>query len=516
LPYDAGLALTAAALGALLLAPSLLYPFGRDQSVFAYVAQTISRGGLPYRDVWDLKPPGIYALYLAILKLFGQSMPAVRAVDLCFACAAALALFVLGRRHCGPIAAAAAAVWYAAAYFRMEFWAMAQAESFAALPVVVALACWCYGWERRSPALFLTSGFLGGLAATLKFTTVLPLVVPILLALSRRTGTDGERSSLRLWSVATLLTAVGVALPLLASILWMRRVGCWDDYLVIQRGFVAGYTRLDLASLPLRGLRHTGEFALRYAPLLLLAGIGLVRLRADKGVGGSFSLGWLFAAVVTVWAQNKFFRYHWIVALPPLCLLAGVGTVWAVERLRARWRRVPVPTLALALPVFWSLAVNGAEYVAAVGHKAGKAPDRVYLTRFGRPNNGGDFSFLGDLTAAQYLLAARVPDRGVFIWGFEPLVYLLSNTRPPTRFIFAVPLVAPWAPSVWRDELMRDLRAHPPEMILVVSHDLYPWATGRRADSEALLKQFPALNNFVLQHYQFQQVIEDFIVYRKR
>jgi 4-amino-4-deoxy-L-arabinose transferase-like glycosyltransferase len=552
-------------LGAALLAPSLHYPFGRDQSVFAYVAQTMQHGGLPYRDVWDLKPPGIYAVYRAILALFGTSMTAVRAADLICACATALALFGLGRRFGGPVAAASAAVWYAAAYFRMEFWAMAQAESFAAMPVVAALACWWRGWERHSPVLFLVAGLLGGIGAALKFTMVLPLAVPILLTLATRPRVAVERSSAKQWLLAALLTAVGVALPLIASILWMRGAGCWENYLAIQRGFVSGYTRLYLSSLPRRGLRHTLEFALRYAFLLLLAVAGLRYLHRARiagtpavdpsrdregavpglpversspdreplphGLGSDpaidaapvvstirplpFLLGWLLAAVIEVWAQGKFFRYHWIAALPPLCLLAGVGAAWLAAWPRERRRWVPVSALALALPALWSLVANGPEYVAAAGRALQRVPERVYLARFGRPE-GGDFSFLGDVMAAQYVRAARAPERGVFIWGFEPLVYLLSGTSPPTRFIFAVPLVAPWAPAAWREELMRDLRAHPPQIILVVSHDVYPWATGLRADSAALLKQFPALNSFVQQHYQFQQVIEDFIVYRKR
>src|ERR1043166_2581740 len=56
-----------ALLAAPLLAPSLWYPFGRDQGVFAYAGRVILRGGWPYRDVWDLKPPGIYYTYAAML-----------------------------------------------------------------------------------------------------------------------------------------------------------------------------------------------------------------------------------------------------------------------------------------------------------------------------------------------------------------------------------------------------------------------------------------------------------------
>lgn len=57
----------ALAVGALLvLSPNL--PLNRapseDEGVFLYVARTIATGGMPYRDVWDHKPPGVYLLDL--------------------------------------------------------------------------------------------------------------------------------------------------------------------------------------------------------------------------------------------------------------------------------------------------------------------------------------------------------------------------------------------------------------------------------------------------------------------
>ena len=35
-----------------------------DEGVFLYIAHRIAAGGMPYRDVWDHKPPGVYLLDL--------------------------------------------------------------------------------------------------------------------------------------------------------------------------------------------------------------------------------------------------------------------------------------------------------------------------------------------------------------------------------------------------------------------------------------------------------------------
>jgi len=89
------LALLLLAAGFLLLAPMLTYPFGSDHGSFAAVADVIARGGVPYRDVWEIKPPGIYYLFWAVFAAFGRSIFALRLADLLWTLPAALAILLL-------------------------------------------------------------------------------------------------------------------------------------------------------------------------------------------------------------------------------------------------------------------------------------------------------------------------------------------------------------------------------------------------------------------------------------
>src|SRR5262249_26648756 len=213
------------------------------------------------------------------------------------------------------------------------------------------------------------------------------------------------------------LTLVGVAIPLVAMMVWMRVTSCWDAYLEIQRGFVAGYARLYLGALPVRGVRHTIEFLLWYLGPAVFAIAGGLRLsREGARPALALALGWLLAAAAGVWAQNKFFRYHWTIALPPLCMLAGAGVEWAASALQARRRLFRIAVVSLAVPVLWSAWVNGPEYAAAARRWTGRLSRQAYAMRFGLPGRG-DFSYLGDRMAAEYAQVAGAPERGLFIWG---------------------------------------------------------------------------------------------------
>src|SRR5215472_5393524 len=73
--------------------PNLQYPIGRDQATYCVIAESLLKGMHLYRDLWDNKPPGIFYLYVPVVKLLGRAMWLVGAVDLVCVLAAAFATF---------------------------------------------------------------------------------------------------------------------------------------------------------------------------------------------------------------------------------------------------------------------------------------------------------------------------------------------------------------------------------------------------------------------------------------
>ncbi|MBE3134210.1 MAG: hypothetical protein IMZ55_12095, partial [Acidobacteria bacterium] len=60
----------------------LVQPIGGDPGIYAYVGGQILDGHLPYRDVFEQKPPGVLYTYAAAFLVFGRSMIAVQVIDL--------------------------------------------------------------------------------------------------------------------------------------------------------------------------------------------------------------------------------------------------------------------------------------------------------------------------------------------------------------------------------------------------------------------------------------------------
>src|SRR6187551_1979283 len=78
------------------LAQILVFSFGRDQGIYAVVAESVLQGKVPYRDAWDFKPPGIFFVYAAAFGAFGKSMIAPRLLEVAAVLGAVLGLRRLG------------------------------------------------------------------------------------------------------------------------------------------------------------------------------------------------------------------------------------------------------------------------------------------------------------------------------------------------------------------------------------------------------------------------------------
>src|SRR6516165_3976845 len=112
-------------------------PLERDEGEYAYAGQLILQGIPPYKLAYNMKFPGAYAAYAAIMSIFGQTIAGIH-LGLLLVNAATIALiFVLGRRLVNSIAGISAALSYAVFSLSPSVLGLAShAEHFVMLPVL--------------------------------------------------------------------------------------------------------------------------------------------------------------------------------------------------------------------------------------------------------------------------------------------------------------------------------------------------------------------------------------------
>ncbi len=505
-----------------------LFSFGRDQSIYAVVADGILDGELPYRDRWDFKPPGIFLLYAGAQAVFGRTMLAPRLLEIICLIASCGLMVSLGRRlfadsRSGLIAGGIAA-WVHA---QMEFWHSGQPESFGGALTIAGLWLATSDSENRRArwAAWLTCGACFGVAFLLKP----PLgggALVCTIYLMRRASFRGVGPLVSL--VPALAVGFGVLVPIAACALWFWAAGGWEALRWTLFEFTPGYTKLGWAGGNAAGAFYYAiQMAFtRFSAVLAIgavaAGIGApVSSREREGL--ALILGVLALHLAGIGMQAKFFEYHFGASLPLVALLAGLGwlKVW-----RAAVRRGPGGAVAFASLIvvaamarravldvpegYWVRSAERVKFALGLSeHETREELDRRFYYV-------ADFNLAADRDVAKRITELTEPGTTIFVWGFEPAIYWFADRPPASRFIYNVAQRAQWGRDRARADLLSDLERNPPELFVVQHHDYFKFVTGDDLDSAQAVATFPELEALLQRDFEKLEQIEDFEIYRRR
>jgi hypothetical protein len=125
-----------------------------------------------------------------------------------------------------------------------------------------------------------------------------------------------------------------------------------------------------------------------------------------------------------------------------------------------------------------------------------------------------DISIQAEMEVADFLEKNTDPDEKIYIWGFEPVIYVLAKRRCVSRFIYNVPLYWEWSPPEFKQEFLEDMRRESPKYFIVVSKDILYRVTGNMSDSKDAFEKFLELKQIISDKYEFSKEIEYFTLYK--
>lgn len=528
----------------LLALPVLTYPLGRDQGEFATIGRGLLDGRVPYRDLWNPKPPAVFYVYALAMQLFGRTA-ALRLIDLLIVPVICWALWWLGKRFGNNRVGFWTALIFPVFYFSETFWTLTQNDGIVLLPMVLAMVSTVAASSpqivlpaqtltpdpqplpvnqrrpsRNQQLLALLGGLLAGYVFWFKypfllFAALLPLVYWLLKPPTQKRFrlTTADLHQLANFSGGLLFVLGG-------GIIYLMSIGAWDE-LVVSAQVTSQYTALTFNLSDFGALLATalGYRWAQWGLLALLALLGLIAGR--RGHGWLVILLWLLTGLVIMLAQAKAYDYHWLPMLPPLALLAGMGVEKALAKVNGLFSRGESPlrpyhilttllAVVMVVLLFAILAFN--TWGQAWPYLSGTEDQNTYYSRF----VAGEFRAEESQQVADALRQRVVPGDSLFIWGFRPEIYYLSGLNPATRFIFQFPLVGSWYPPQWREEAVETLWAAMPPYALVLQIDYMPWVTGSKDDSNTLLQSYTEMNNWLIANYERETQIGNFFLWRRK
>lgn len=464
--------------------PSFVRPLmDIDEAEYASIACRMLEGALPYRDGASIKLPGTLYAYQGVFALFGRNnMLAVHLVCAAVAFATALACREIARRLAGDKAGGWAGALYAV--FSVGFYSKMQAanaEMFAVLPAALAVLTFIDG--RR-----FVAGLLCGVAILFKQPVAL---LPVALAAGLLVQVVRRRERVGPAIAGGAALAAGTIAVLGAVALYFRALGILDDAIFWTWTYIWRYYFPAVQdSLILRLFGNPIPFALMLAPVVGLAALA-------RGPALWPVVCWLAGMIAGAFVGGRMYGHYFLLTVPPLCALAGVGAarLWPEAGSRPRLRRATLIVTAL-------LAVG--QLVGALLYEGGT--DAFWTPR-------PDYRL-----ATAHLRATTSPEDRVFVWGWFPALYVVGDRCPATRFVYTHHLAGfasneegkrgHSVPRGWND-VMADLERDPPIYILDTSHGDYEFRY-------APIEDYGPLWQFVENGYRLEDEIAGVRFYRRR
>jgi hypothetical protein len=446
-----------------------------DPYFFAHVAARWMHGGIPYLEIWDNKPPGIYILGRAVFGFFDRSFPALAVVEGFFVLGAIASVYMVLLRVGAPAYAVITGTAAAALAMNLQSYNAGgfMTENFIMLPALLSLCCYltfCDVWQlkpgkpglhRSSVFWMLAAGFFTGTAGLFKTVGFAPWMAQMaLLFLLLILG----RLALLRWGMAVAASMAGMAISWLPVMLYFHSHHALRLLFSATFGHNVGYAASNWRSSPLFALWHSigplsdvGSLVACALIVLAYAVYGLRstsetvpsgRWQAITGQRSWFAVSmliWLAAELAGALAGGKGFAHYFTPALPVLSILAGLALWLMLDGLNGNALLYGCACALVLVPM--TIPASQDLY-------------RAYIAVRSRQN------WLPEVKTAEFLNREKQPGDTLFVCDYKPYIYFATDMQSPSRLLFADRTRFSDYDRRYMTEIAADLRQSPPTFMV--------------------------------------------------
>ncbi len=459
----------------------LNFPLERDEGEYAYAGQLILQGIPPYELAYNMKFPGTYLAYAAIMAFFGQTPAGIHLGLLLMTTGTALMLFWLGKKMLDDTAGIVAATSYAVlAASPTMLGNVGHATHFCAFFATAGLCFMRRSRQKQSWQNVAAFAVCFGMATLMKQHAV---IIAAWAGLAFAVSKIFERNvsfAKRLGTVT--FCAVAMLAPLGLVCLWLWHAGVFAAF----KFWTFDYAREYVSGVP---LAYAPQLFWHSFPkvvsvggwLWLTAAAGLVAIWLDARWKNSraWLLGFCLASALAVCPDFYFRKHYFLIALPALALLAGVAISGLQRWLNAAQQKFNARNLSVGIYAAM-LAVS----IASCANIWFYLP----IPQIIRGTSATDHGLYGadplpeSEIVAKYIADNSPPNARIAVLGSEPEIYFLSHRHSATGYIYTYAMMEPqpFALQMQR-QMMADLERQKPEFI-VFADNIMSW--NRRPDSD--------------------------------
>jgi hypothetical protein len=431
-------------------------PLERDEGEYAYSGQLILQGIPPYQLAYNMKFPGMYIAYAAIMALFGETPSGIHLGFLLVNAAAIILVYLLTVRLIGRSAAWVAAATYAYGSMSREFVGIsAHATHFVVAFALGGLLLLLRDHKKPSVWNIFFGGVLLGISVLMKQHGAFFVAFAGCYLIY-------WHGRLREWKKlcqSIVVFSAGVWVPLVLTGIWLWRAGVFGKFYF----WTILYARTYAGQF--RGFKEIWHSLDMYTPNLIWVSLAfaapalmIVWRKPERSVA-VFITGLFFSSMLATVPGFNFTWHYFILPLPALCLLVGVCVSAAGQYFYQRRGDSAALLPFIAFGVALLLAINADRKLFFLC-----SPNEVPRIMY-----GPGFPFEESVKIADYLEQHSQPSDTIAIIGSEPQIYFYTHLHSATGYIYTYALMEPQPYALkMQKEMISEIEAARPEYLIFI------------------------------------------------
>lgn len=288
-----------------------------DEQLFSLIGNAMLQGKVPFVDLWDRKPYGLFAIYAFAHAVGGPGPEAYQVLAALCAFGGAVLIYVLARASADRIRAAGAGILYLLLLSICGAFS-GNSEVFF-LPMMIGMAILVRDPRHpRAIARGLTAMLLGGIALQVKYT-----LLPQCLFFGLWVLWGQYRLGMRLPKFIGFGAVFGLlgVLPTAMVAVGYAVAGHWDEF--VFANFVSFFDRIPAPWG--RWPQPAFYFIIIQLAALILFGLNAARRAwsSDRPPHYVFAVLWLLASAATTFLPSTLYLYY-LAALAPACVMVSL------------------------------------------------------------------------------------------------------------------------------------------------------------------------------------------------
>ncbi|MCD4679937.1 MAG: glycosyltransferase family 39 protein [Bacteroidales bacterium] len=482
----------------------LSIPFERDEGAYCYLGQCVLDGKIPYLDFYEMKLPGLFYAYAAILWIFGDTIEQIHIAFIFVNLITIVFLFFIGRKlFSNTIALIIAASFAILSMSPHANGFTVQAEHLMMMFVCGGLLLLIHAINSNKAIYFFIAGILLCFSLMIKQTGLFFILFGGIAILSYYL--INKPTNLKRGIINSLIYSAGVFISFAVFMIIIWAYGAFEEmfYWIFERAssyvskhsFEAG---LELFRNIFIKLAH--QFEIFW--VLALSGIILVFIVKINNYKKFVLLSFAFLSFLTIIPGFRFFGHYWIQTIPVISVLIGISIMFLIQLLSKVVKiNVSKVIICAAFTIFMISHLNthknyyfNPDYTAVLRAVYGMNP-------FPESKVIGDF--IKDNTSEG--------DK-IIVLGSEPQVLIYSGRRSASKHIF-IPflmsdtLLFPESKKL-QQEFIDDIIREKPKYMVVFRHG-YSFMTSPNA-SFMVLSLFNDIASRDYNHVGYIDMISDF------